>query len=69
MKISFFKRAVAGAILGGGLLLAAPSIAAADTLVYEGRTPSGSYKYVNAQTGFRFQSASFMGNVYETHCK
>ena len=65
MKTTFFKRAVAGLVLSGGLLMAAPSIAAADTLVYQGKS-SGMYKYVNVQTNSTIMSHAFLGNVYET---
>lgn len=68
MLSKLLKRAAAGVILAGGLLLAAPAIAAADTLVYTGTDGNGGFNYINANTGLTFTSATYLGATYDT-CK
>lgn len=61
-----WKRMAAGLLLAGGLAVAAPTIAAADTMVYQGPTASGGHKYVNAQTGVTIVSHYYLGRTFET---
>lgn len=66
MASNLFKRTAAGLLLAGSILVAAPAVAMADTIVHTGTNPNGSHNYVNVNTGFSFTSSTFLGHKFET---
>lgn len=60
------RRGLAATALAGAAILATPTLASADTLVYTGNTDDGRYVYTNANTGGTVISARFLGNTFDT---
>ncbi len=68
MANTLLKRTLAGLALAGTMLVAAPAIASADIIVYEGKAKGGGYIYTNQTTGGSFVAMEYLGARIDTEC-